>query len=107
MRSPLWVEWAWTATLYSFTKHASTPATLLVYTTHCSTGIQCFGIGIGGVRMRSNITPFSRCYIPADFSWREESTCSLIIETASSLSTLYNFCAGKTSLNKPRINLFR
>jgi hypothetical protein len=32
-----------------------------------------FGIGIGGVRMRSKITPFYSFCFPADFSWRADS----------------------------------
>jgi hypothetical protein len=56
-----------------FHKTCVHPATLFVYTMHCTTGDywnNVFGIGMGGVRMRSKITPFSRFYFPADFSWR-------------------------------------
>jgi hypothetical protein len=67
-RSPLAVRCAWTATLYSFTKHTSTSATLFLYTMHCTAGENVFGIGTGGVRMRIKIISFYSSNFPTDFS---------------------------------------
>jgi hypothetical protein len=43
--------------------------------TQCTAILQynVFGIGIGGLRMRGNIAPFSLSYFPADFSRRADS----------------------------------
>jgi hypothetical protein len=38
-----------------------------------------FGIGIGRVRMRSKITPFSSSNFTADFSWRADSIYTVVL----------------------------